>query len=236
MDIRLYYTQSGEGEPLFLLHGNGEDSMYFRQQIGALAGRYRVIAVDTRGHGHSPRGTAPFTLSQFADDLAELMDQLGICRAHLLGYSDGGNIAILFALRYPERVGRLILNGANLYPAGLKPLTLATVMIGYLFYGFLSCFSQGFADQRDLFSLMALQPHIRSDDLKRIQAPTLVLAGTRDVIRRKHTRLISGSIPYASLKILPGGHAIALQNAEAYNRTVLSFLSGNRSASNVYDI
>lgn len=63
MDIRLYYREKGSGEPLILLHGNGEDGSYFESQIEHLSGKYRVIALDTRGHGRSPRGTAPFTIA-----------------------------------------------------------------------------------------------------------------------------------------------------------------------------
>ena len=89
MDIQLYYTEQGRGEPLILLHGNGEDGSYFAKQIPYFARNYRVIAVDTRGHGQSPRGTAPFTIRQFAEDLKGLLDELGITKAHILGFSDG---------------------------------------------------------------------------------------------------------------------------------------------------
>ena len=85
-----------------LLHGNGESHAVFERQMDEFSARYRVLAVDTRGHGASPRGGAPFTLSQFADDLHEFLLERGILRAHLLGFSDGGNIAALFALRYPD--------------------------------------------------------------------------------------------------------------------------------------
>lgn len=121
MDIELHYEERGAGEPLILLHGNGSDCSYFSGQMDAFARRFRTIALDTRGHGASPRGKKPFTISQFADDLADFMDERGIARAHLLGFSDGGNIALVFALRHPDRVGRLVLNGANLFFDGLTP-------------------------------------------------------------------------------------------------------------------
>lgn len=104
MDIELHYEERGAGEPLILLHGNGGDCSYFSGQMDAFARRFRTIALDTRGHGASPRGKKPFTISQFADDLANFMDERGIARAHLLGFSDGGNIALVFALRHPDRV------------------------------------------------------------------------------------------------------------------------------------
>ena len=89
MDVDLHYREQGTGEPLILLHGNGEDGSYFERQMDAFASRFRVIALDTRGHGRSPRGEAPFTIRQFADDLLAFMDGQGIERAHLLGFSDG---------------------------------------------------------------------------------------------------------------------------------------------------
>lgn len=89
MDIDLHDTQRGSGFPLVLLHGNGEESGYFLHQLEHFAQTYRVIAVDTRGHGQSPRGSAPFTLEQFALDLKEFLDGRGLRRVHLLGFSDG---------------------------------------------------------------------------------------------------------------------------------------------------
>ena len=123
MNIQLHYTEHGSGEPLVLLHGNGEDSSYFEHQIAFFQDRYRVIAVDTRGHGKSPRGTAPLTLNQFADDLSAFMDELDIASAHILGFSDGANVAMLFALAHPTRVKSLVLNGGNLFPEGLTEQT-----------------------------------------------------------------------------------------------------------------
>lgn len=76
MDIKLHYTEQGSGTPLILLHGNGEDSGYFVHQIEYFKDRYQVIAIDTRGHGQSPRGEKPFTIRQFAGDLHDFMDEL----------------------------------------------------------------------------------------------------------------------------------------------------------------
>ena len=102
MDIQLNYAVLGEGFPLVLLHGNGDDLTYFRNQMEPFARHFQVIALETRGHGQSPRGTGPFTLDRFADDLRDFLDSRGIGRCHLLGFSDGGNIALLFAMKYPQ--------------------------------------------------------------------------------------------------------------------------------------
>lgn len=120
------------GTPLILLHGNGEESSYFEHQIAYFSKEYRVIAPDTRGHGKTPRGTAPFTIRQFAEDLHLLLDDMGIGKAHILGFSDGANIAMIFAMKYPERVDKLILNGGNLEPRGMKWSVWAPIEMGYI--------------------------------------------------------------------------------------------------------
>lgn len=225
MDIELHYQAYGGGAPLILLHGNGEDGSYFDRQIAALAEKYRVIVQDTRGHGASPRGQAPFTLDQFAQDLHDFMDARGIEKASLLGFSDGGNIALLFALRWPERVDRLIVDGANLFPAGLKAGTHLLVDAGYALLRPLAQHSDRARKKAELLRLMAREPQIDPAALARLTMPALVMAGERDVIREDHTRLIARSLPNARLCILPGGHSVARQHPAAFNRAVLAFLA-----------
>ena len=130
-DIQLHSIEQGQGQPLILLHGNGESCDYFEHQTPYFATDYRVIAIDTRGHGKSPRGEKPFTIKQFAEDLHDFMDEKPVGKAILLGFSDGGNIALEFALKYPERVEKLIIDGANLFPSGVKPLYQWPIEIGY---------------------------------------------------------------------------------------------------------
>ena len=120
MDIKHYYIEKGQGEPLILLHGNGEDSTYFVNQIDEFSPYYRVLALDTRGHGQTPRGEASFTIRQFADDLLVFLDRMNIQKANILGFSDGANIAMCFASKYPERVLKLVLNGGNLDTQGIE--------------------------------------------------------------------------------------------------------------------
>ena len=90
----LFYAEAGSGYPLLLLHGNGEDHTYFSAQLRFFSQYYHVFAPDTRGHGASPRGSGPFTLDRFADDLLEFLHAQALTRVHLLGFSDGANIAI----------------------------------------------------------------------------------------------------------------------------------------------
>lgn len=224
MDVRLHFRAEGAGEALILLHGNGEDLHYFERQIAFFSSKYHTIALDTRGHGRSPRGVAPFTIRQFAEDLRAFMDENDIPRAHLLGFSDGGNIALRFALDHPERVNRLILNGANLFPAGVKRSTQLPIEIAYRAATRFAARSPKARRNAERLGLMVNEPDVSPDALKDLHIPTLVIAGTRDVIRAQHTRLIAASLPDARLVLLPGGHFIAAKAPDAFNAAVARFL------------
>ena len=222
MDIELFYTKAGSGPPLLLLHGNGEDGTYFVHQVEEFSRDFTVYAIDTRGHGQSPRGGAPFTISQFADDLLAFMDRQGLPRADILGFSDGGNIALIFALRHPDRVRRLILNGANLDPKGVKPLVQLPIVLGYHFASLSK--SPKAKARAELLGLMVNEPHIDPAELGKLSMPVLVIAGTRDMIRENHTRLIANRIPNARLVLIPGDHFIANKAPAAFDRAVRQFL------------
>lgn len=224
MDIKHFYIEQGRGEPLILLHGNGEDSSYFAHQMEPFAAHFRVIAVDTRGHGRTPRGETTFTIRQFAEDLLAFMDLHGIAKAHLLGFSDGGNIAMVFAMAHPERVGKLILDGANLDASGVKRSVQIPIEIGYRFAKFFAGKSPEARKNAEMLGLMVNDPDVRPDELSRIQAPTLVIAGDKDMIKASHTRLIASRIPGAQLTILPGDHFIANKKPGVFNEAVLPFL------------
>ena len=206
------------------MHGNGEDCSYFNGQLDAFARYFHVYALDTRGHGKTPRGTAPFTIRQFADDLLAFMDAHEIARAHLLGFSDGGNTAMIFAMQHPGRVMRLILYGANLDARGVKPGVQLPIELGYRFAKLFARRSAEAHQHAELLGLMVNDPAVRPEELAGIQAPTMVVAGTRDMIKEQHTRLIAASIPSAQLVILDGDHFVANKRPAAFNEAVLDFL------------
>ena len=224
MDITHHFVEAGAGVPLILLHGNGEDVSYFEHQMDSFSRHFRVIALDTRGHGRTPRGAAPFTIRQFADDLLGFMDVQGIEKAHILGFSDGGNIALIFAMQYPERVDRLVLDGANLDPSGVKPGIQIPIVLGYRTARLFAKWSPEARRNAEMLGLMVHDPDVKPEELRRIQAPTLVIAGDRDMFKDSHTRLIAANIPGAQLKILPGDHFVANKHPEAFNEAILSFL------------
>ena len=221
-DIKLHCREATPIIPIVFIHGNGESSEYFSGQIEYFSSRRTVLAPDMRGHGDTPRGDAPFTLFQFAEDLKCFLDSKRIEKADIVGFSDGANVALIFTLKYPERVNKLILNSGNLSPDGLKSGTLMSIK----FKNFLAKMQgEKGKKKRELFSLMLNGPDIDPDELFAIDLPVMVIAGTKDVIKKKHTKLISDSIWGSKLVFLKGDHYIASKNCAKFNRTIEKFLN-----------
>ena len=228
-DFLMHYEEKGDGEPLVLLHGNGEDLGYFAGQMEYFRETYRVIALDTRGHGESERGTAPFTLEQFGRDLYDCLRKMETGPVHLLGFSDGGNIALAFGREHPEMVRSLILNGANLEPWGVKLSVQLPIVAGYGMVSLLAPFLRDCRRKKEILGLMVREPHYEKADLEALTMPVLVIAGDRDMIRESHTRRIAREIKGSRLIILPGSHFLAKENKEAFNRAVEAFLDEVRA-------
>ena len=224
MDIKHFYIEKGEGEPLILLHGNGENCEYFEHQIETFSNKYHVYAIDTRGQGKTPRGDKEFSIRQFADDLAGFMDEHNIKKSHLLGFSDGGNIALTFSLKYPELVDKLILNGANLNASGVKRKVQIPIEIGYRIAKFFSKKDPNALRKAELLGLMVNDPNIDPNDLLKIKSKTLVIVGDDDMIKDGHSRLIASKIPDAEFVVIKGNHFIANENPNDFNEKVVEFL------------
>ena len=231
MDIELFFTDHGnknDPSPLVLLHGNGGNSSAFFYVVDHFSRSRRVITVDSRGHGRTPKGTAPFTLAQFAEDLKFFLDKMGLKKVTLIGYSDGGNIAMIFALKYPDYLSGMVLNGANMFPSGLKKQDLSWIRKTYRkATKRLSRHPEdtSAAETADLMRLMTDEPRIEPSELKKINIPVLVLVGSNDVIRPEHNRLIADSFPQGKLTVVKGGHGIVKTNSADYNAAIEDFLS-----------
>lgn len=228
MDIKLNYIDKGSGIPLVLLHGNGEDLTYFNNQIEYFSKSYRVIAVDTRGHGKSNRGTKAFTMDQFVEDLVYLLDSLNIDKIILLGFSDGANIAMKFAIKYQNRLKLLILNSGNLYYSGAKKSIQIIIKLGYYLLKFFEIFNPKLKLKREIIGLMIYEPNLKEEDLHSINVPTLVIAGKKDMIKEEHTRLIARNLKYSSLVIIPGDHFVANKNPNIFNKEIEEYLNLNK--------
>ncbi len=222
----LWCVEAGDGPPLVLLHGNGESHRVFDRMLPVLAPRHRLVALDSRGHGGSPRGDGPLTIARMADDVAEALGTLGLAGVDVLGFSDGGNVALELTLRHPGRAGRLVVVGANLVPGGLRPGTLAqirTVRAGLRVAGRAVPAARRAAER---WALMADEPRIVAADLARVEIPVLVVAGDRDVVRPEHTRLIADSLPNARRATVPrAGHMLPLTHPRELAALVEEFLA-----------
>ncbi|MDD6880773.1 MAG: alpha/beta hydrolase [Firmicutes bacterium] len=225
MDIKLHFQEKGSGEAFIFLHGNGSDSCYFKNQIEYFSRNYHVLALDTRGHGMSPRGSAPFTIQQFSWDLYDFMKTHQISKAVILGFSDGANIAIEFAIKHPHMVKALILNGGNLNTKGIKQTIQIPIEIGYKITKCFAAKSPHAKKNTEMLGLMVNDPNIELDQLSQITAPTLVICGTRDMIKESHTKEIANNIPGAKLVIIKGDHFIANKRPAEFNYEVDAFLT-----------
>jgi len=223
-DTDLYYEIYGEGEPLILLHGNSGSIKDFYQQIPVLSKQYKVIAIDTRGQGKSiDSSKKDFTYKMFADDVKALIDQLKLNKVNITGWSDGGNTGLEFALKYPERLNKLITIGANAFPDGVDDKLTDHFENKMLVMKALKD-PKKFNEQR-LLNIMLTQPRIARKDLNKIGSRVLVIAGDKDVIKPEHTELIAKEIPNAELKIYSNAtHMIPFENADQLNTDILNFL------------
>ena len=227
--IKLYVETYGKGPAMLQIHGNGESIASMGHQIRFFSDRYRVIAADSRGHGKSEMGSGRLTYEQMAEDLNGLLERRGLKSVYVLGWSDGGILGLLLAIHHPDKVSRLAVMGANLNPAGAydwandlvaaKDKQIARMIEK-------GDTSQPWARLKQYFDLLGKQPNISLAQLKTIMAPTLVMAGDRDVISDVHTLEIFHALPNAHLTIFPGAtHMIPWQNPELFNRTVETFFT-----------
>ena len=223
----IYYEVRGNGEPLVLLHGNGEDHHLFDGFAEVFDGDFQLIAIDSRGHGRS-EWLQPMTIDAMAEDVGCVLDELRIRSAHILGFSDGGNVALALALAYPKRIRSLVAVGANLFPAGMLRRVRFSITMWYGLLCALAPLSKSFRKKKQIADLMVHQPHIDSARLKRIACPSLIIAGENDMIDEAHTRMIASSIPGARLEIIPGAdHFCIVKTPDRFHKIVFKFLKSN---------
>ena len=211
--ISLYYADEGEGRPVILLHGNGEDHHLFDTLIGQLTeAGFRVLAPDSRGHGKNPR-LDEYHYADMAEDIYQFIRLLGLEKPALYGHSDGGIIALLLEIAHPGTLGAMAVSGTNLTPEGVDP-------------AFVKEFTEINEKSPDpLITLMLTEPHIDPEDLKRIRIPVLVTAGEHDLILRTETDRLVRGLPDARLIIVDGAdHGSYIDGSPVMGELLLSFL------------
>jgi pimeloyl-ACP methyl ester carboxylesterase len=228
LDIRgfkMYYETYGSGQPLLIIHGNGGSIKDFNFQIPFFDDHYKVILADSRAQGKSADAGDSLSYEMMADDLDALLDALKLDSCYVIGWSDGGINGLLLAMRHPEKVKKLAITGANLWPdsTAVAPFFAKNAVNDYKAASKLPRTAQNLRNLK-LVNLLANEPHITTAQLSKIKCPTLVIGGDHDIILPQHTMLIAQSIPKSYLWIIPNsGHATVIYKSEIFNKTVLEF-------------
>ena len=226
--IRLYYETYGSGQPVLVLHGGTRSLEDMRYQIAALAAERFVVAPDSRGHGRSSDTDAPLSYGLMADDMLKLLDRLKIDRVDVVGWSDGGIIGLDLAIHHPERIRRLVAIGANYDVNGLTHppvLTNGPPRPPWLYSHYAPDPGHWPELYRKVVTMWQTQPHYSMDELGRIEAPALIIAGEFDAIKREHTDRLAEAIPGAQEVIIMGAtHFVAVEKPSVINAEILRFL------------
>ena len=188
-NVELYYEKYGKGKPIILLHGNQETHDIFDKLIEKLKSNYEVYAIDSRCHGKS-ENPKEISYNLMCEDIMQFIKELKIEKPILYGFSDGGIIGLLVAIKEPNLLSKLIISGANINPDVFTATNLLLTKIVYFF------------TRSKYIKMMLDEPNIPVENLKKITIPVHVLAGEKDVIKLDHTKLIADNIENSTLEII----------------------------------
>ncbi len=227
-DVATWYDMHGNGESVLLLHSGFVDSRMFAPAMPILVGHFRVCTVDRRGHGHTPDVEGPLTYEAMADDTIAFLDKVVCEPAHLVGHSDGANVALLVALKRPDLVRKLVLVSGTFHHDGNLPGTLSefdeeTLRRMSTRHGQVSPDGEEHFPviARKVLDMAATQPTLTSEDLRAVAARTLVIVGDDDTVSLEHTIALYRGIPDSELAIVPGtSHLLVVEKPnEVYSLT-----------------
>lgn len=234
--VRIWYASFGRGEPVVLLHGGLANANYWGHQVRALQTHYRVIVMDSRGHGRSSRNAQAYGYDLMASDVLALMDHLGIKQAAIVGWSDGAIIGLDIAMHHPDRVSKLFAFAANSDPSGVADIARSDVFNAYIArageeYKRLSPTPgeyKSFVDE--ITKMWETQPTWTEADLAKINVPTWIVDADHDeAIKRENTEFMAAHIPNAGLLIQANvSHFSFMQDPGQFNGDVLHFLERAR--------
>ena len=197
--INLYYETHGSGRPMVLLHGGLGSGEMFGPVLPALAANHQVIVVDLQGHGRTADIDRPIDVRLMADDIAALIDHLGLDRPDLVGYSLGGGVALHTAAKYPAKVGRLVVASANIRPEAIYPeMREQQAQVGaaaaeflkdtpmYQLYQRVAPRPEDFPTLLDKIGASMAQSFDFADEVRGLQMPTLVVCADADMAPPSH--------------------------------------------------
>lgn len=226
---KIFVKIMGNGDLLLLLHGNNDNLNYFEKQFIDFSKHYKLIAIDTRGHGKSDDIDPSFDFEDLSKDILDIMDYLEIEKANILGFSDGANLALTFAKNWPERVEKLILNSPNKNIGQIKLMPRILTYISYYFLKFTSRIFRSLKNYFYVYSLLFESVKIKEKDYKKMDFPVLIIAGASDVIYLDSFVKIANKFKKSELCIVEKqGHHIAKKSPEFYNKVILDFLGRDK--------
>jgi pimeloyl-ACP methyl ester carboxylesterase len=238
-ELNTWYDEQGEGEPLLLLHGGLSTNETWAAQMPDFSARFRVIAPERRGHGHTADLDGALSYEVMAADMINFLETVVGGPAHLVGWSDGGVLGLIVAITRPHLVRKLVAISANFDVSGLVPEARAG-------FGSMTPDSDDLAMLRTAYQaaspdgpghwptvvakfqeMVSTQPNITVEQLGRVSAPTLVLAGDDDIIALEHSAALFRAIPASELAIVPGtSHTLLMEKPQLVNSLVIDFLEG----------
>lgn len=186
--IKLYYEKTGTGKPIILLHGNGEDHKIFNKTVQILKNHYTVYAIDSRDHGKSGK-VNELHYEDMADDVYDFITLLNLEKPIVYGFSDGGILALILAVKHQDILSKIIVSGVNAAPNGLKTIHILTYKISYFFH------------KNPKVKMMLTEPNISDNMLKSIKIPAVITAGSNDMIKQRHMQHIADCIPNSTFTI-----------------------------------
>jgi pimeloyl-ACP methyl ester carboxylesterase len=230
--IKIWYAEFGGGAPVILLHGGLANSNYWGNLVPALSPHYRVIVMDSRGHGRSSRDDRAYGYDLMAADVLALMDYLKIDKAALIGWSDGAIIGLDIAMHHPERLTKLFAFAANSDPSAVKDVERDPVFSAFIArarteYEKLSPTPAEYdAFLKQITKMWDSEPHWSAADLAAIKVPTWIVDADHDeAIKRDNTLFMADNIPGSGLLLQPEvSHFSFLQDSQQFNADVLHFL------------
>ncbi len=218
---KIYYAVRGSGPTLVLLHGGGESGeRSFARQLDVFSEHHHIVAPDQVGQGRTPDVRGPLSYTGMMEDTAALLERLKLRHVDIVGFSDGGILALMLAIRHPELVRRLVISGVNVAPEGLNPQDLEQLRATQI--------SKPKTIDEKLSHLWLTSPteaELSLSLLAKVAQPVLVISGDRDAITLEHTLKIFHALPDAELCVLPGtDHATFSGRAEWLNPIISAFL------------
>ncbi|MBV8978640.1 MAG: alpha/beta hydrolase [Alphaproteobacteria bacterium] len=230
--IRIWYAQFGRGEPLLFLHGGLGNSNYWGNQVRVFSSSYRVIVMDSRGHGRSTRDGRPYGYDLMASDVVALLDYLKIDRVALVGWSDGAIIGLDIAMHHPERLSKVFAFAANIDPSGVSDASHSPVANAFIAragkeYAALSPTPKRYQSfLAEIEKMWSTQPHWTRADFARITVPIWIADGDHDeMVNHDQPRTLADWTPRAGLLIEPDvSHFAILQDPEQFNHDLAHFL------------